>query len=58
MRKTAKKNKKTYDREFKIEAIKLFHTSNKMWKLSQGIWGSVKAFTSLASEFRADPDQA
>ena len=54
-----KKNKKTYSREFKIEAVKLSHTSDKNVEAVAGSLGISKStLRRWRGEFRADPDQA
>ena len=54
-----KENKKSYSREFKIEAVKLSHTSDKnVDAVAESLGISKSTLHRWRSEFRDDPDQA
>ena len=54
-----KKNRKTYTREFKIEAVKLSHNSDKnVDEIAESLGVSKSSLHRWRSEFREDPDQA
>jgi len=54
-----KKNRKTYTREFKIEAVKLSHNSDKnVDEIAESLGVSKSSLRRWRSEFQEDPDQA
>jgi transposase len=54
-----KKNRKTYTREFKIEAVKLSYNSDKnVDDIAESLGISKSSLHRWRSEFREDPDQA
>jgi len=54
-----KKNRKTYTREFKIEAVKLSHNSDKnVDEIAESLGVSKSSLHRWRGEFRDDPDQA
>ena len=54
-----KEKKKTYSREFKIEAVKLSHTSDKnVTEVAESLGISKSSLHRWRGEFRDDPDQA